>query len=1084
MTAYDRLLLPENLNYAWIKAKRLYQTADGYIDNGELAEFELDLEQRLTRIQRKFEQGVWRLKKLRPLPRPKEIKDNVLSDRQYYHVAVDDQVAWIAVANALGPELDQQMPSWSYGNRIYRPAWYEHDEERQSTLEIGPYRHASGHLYRKFQHSWPLFRRHVALTARTMARALPADLKELDQADYLAAIAAEKEGLPYLQANFWKLGKAVRQGTKLYHAAIDLKHFYPSLRVEVVLEGLTRAGDVDDRMHQLLTSMVDFRIDKSEMPPDTMERVEPPYDGVRIRGIPTGLFVAGFLANVAMLPVDTTANDRILKLRSLAQFRFVDDHIFLAYDFEELCTWINWYRAQLVKFNTGAEMNNGKCDPASLGEWMDTSTEVLTATKVPTKQGETPQDQIKKAAIRDTELDGANPTKLFTKTLGQISAIAAANIDILDDEDLEERLKLLEWLLLANIPEREIRPDTRAAFAAGRIAALAPVLVQEAHGLVDAARSLEILKTKAPKPESATKREIEEHKAAVKELKNHVAMLQKEHRRGEERHLHHCFQLLLQAFREFPGKPRLFYRVHEYCRVTGFKGLHEIENWIKEVRERGYDVWANYYAGLSLHILARGALLAVRAWQAEDALRSDKEAALRHLEDVGDIDAETFLVPRENEAWFHAVSRKEFGVALLSVAEVVRQTVEDTLLSTRLDDLASQCVRVSFDDPAEAWEHVTNRRPGVWAHLAESVLSVDDRPSPTWKRFEPLFLFSHVAEIRAARRYPELISDEGWYQLLHSRKPMPTTDSGWLRDAMDGNNERVEAAGSSRKLAFRRAASSLLAPTQGWITLTEWTRLISREFSPFDPRRSEWTALEVVRQLVSPIVDEIGVQQEHLDRLHPNNVLVPEDWKTKFPYRSDRASVSWETWRNFAQSAQTKSVKLRDSKTSVLDYRYFAKTQGERHLNEWERRLIGVGRLLLGLLRFNHDVPRMWNIRGNEQIFVLPRTHWFQSITISSPTLLLMEGCLSARSAETRLMALTPGLFGWQDGLESNDTKFDPPLLIGPNELLGAITSAQAILKNNQLAVSMNQPRQLIPFRLSDFAVGSSGDREMDGHGE
>ena len=223
----------------------------------KLAEFELDLEQRLAQIQRRLERGVWRLKKLRPLPRPKKVNEDVPCDRQYYHLAVDDQVAWIAVANAIGPELDQLMPPWSYGNRIYRPAWYEHGEDRESTLEIGPYRHASGHLYRKFQHSWPLFRRHVALTARTMTRnlRLPADQKELDEADRLAVVAAKKEKLPYLEPSFWRAGDAI--GTELHHASIDLKHFYPRLQTEAVLHGLGMAGATeDDRMRSLLKSML------------------------------------------------------------------------------------------------------------------------------------------------------------------------------------------------------------------------------------------------------------------------------------------------------------------------------------------------------------------------------------------------------------------------------------------------------------------------------------------------------------------------------------------------------------------------------------------------------------------------------------------------------------------------------------------------------------------------------------------------------------------------------------------------------------------------------------------------------------
>ena len=1081
MTAYQRLLLPENLNYAWLKAKRLYGMADGYIDNGELAEFELDLEQRLIRIQRQFERGVWRLKKLRPLPRPKKIKDDIPIDRQYYHVAIDDQVAWIAVVNAIGPELDLSMPPWSYGHRIYRPAWYDESEDRQSTLEIGPYRHASGHLYRKFQHSWPLFRRHVALTARNMARNLPTNQEELDQADRLAVIAAKKGGLPYLDPNFWQPGSREASGAELYHASIDLKQFYPSLRTEAILNGLAKEGaTADGYMHNLLTDMLRFRLDRSDMPPGTLKHVEPDFHGPQIQGIPTGLFVAGFLANAAMLPVDNIADQEILERRSLAHFRFVDDHTILAYDFDELCDWIDRYRTLLKKHDTGACVNTEKYDPSSLGEWMVLRTETSEETKESPNEVKLKHDEKRTAATNDTKFDGANPTRLLTKTLGQISAIATANIEILDDGDLQERLKQLEWLLLADISEREIRPDTRAAFAAGKIAALAPMLIQETDGLIDAARSLATRKAHTPKPDRATKDEIDKYKAILEEQSKFVENRQIEFRSEEERHLSHYFGLLLQAFSEYPEKPRLFHRMHEYCRTTGFSGLKAIATWIKHTRKRGRGVWADYYAGLSLQILARGVLLAARALTTEHALRSEKEAALSHLEDVVQIDIDVFFVPRKNEAWFHAVSRKEFGVALLSVTEVVRQRVADTGLGAQLETLADKCLNVSLDGPAVAWKHETGRRAGVWAHYCESLLSVNEKPSPVWKRFVEIFSFSHVTDVRAARRYPEHLSDEGWDQLLSSQKPIPPTDSGWLRDAMDDNRVRIEAALSAKSRALRRAGKSLTASDEGWMALAKWTRLVSQWCSPFDPRRCEWTALEITRQIVSPIIDDLRTDQTRLDRLHPHNVMVPEPWMA-FPCETKRAGVSWEEWRNFAPS---KPIKLRPSAISILDYRYFTETQGGRHLDDWERRLVGVGRLLLGLLRLNHDALRIWNIRGNEHIFTLPRTRWFQSLAISSPTLLLLEGCLSGRSAETRAIARSPRLFGWDSGLELNDTEFDPPSLKDPNDLLSAISNAQRVLEDNQLAVAMNQPRQLIPFALSAFAPGSNGEADEDGLGE
>ena len=448
------------------------------------------------------------------------------------------------------------------------------------------------------------------------------------------------------------------------------------------------------------------------------------------------------------------------------------------------------------------------------------------------------------------------------------------------------------------------------------------------------------------------------------------------------------------------------------------------------------------------------------------------------------IDTDAFLQRQEDLTWYHRLCRIEFGVTLLAVSEVVGRALEGDGLGARLARLASRYVQVSFHNSAEAWERVTGRRSGVWAHLTESILSDDDSPTASWQRFDDLLASPHFTDVRAARRYPEFMSDGAWLWLLNSKKPLPITDSGWLREILDGHEDRVTTALASGKTAFARAARSLRSPHDGWMTLSEWTAFVFEQLSPFDPRRSEWTALEVVRQLVSPIVTDLGVHQTRLDRLHPNNVLVPDRWRSEFASDHERAAVSWEQWRHFAKATPAERITLRPSSTSVMDYRYFTASPVGRKLNEWERRLTGVGRLLLGLLRLNHQAPRIWNIRGNEQVFPLPRTHWIRSLAISSLTLQLIESCLGARRAETRSIARTPELFGWVANKEPNDADFDLPLLVGPNDLLDAITTAQTVLERNQLAVSMNQPRQVIPFRLTDFAASPSAEEGTGTNGE
>jgi len=666
----------------------------------------------------------------------------------------------------------------------------------------------------------------------------------------------------------------------------------------------------------------------------------------------------------------------------------------------------------------------------------------------------------------------------MTKTLAQVSAIAATNIHILDDDDLGERLKMLEWLLLADIPEREIRPDTRAAFAAGQIASLAPVLIQEADGLVDTARRLARLRSRKPDPERSTAEERECYQQELDKLTQELKGCEEEHEKAETILLARCFNLLLQSLREYPGKARLFYRIHQYCRVTGYAGLQGVANWLKETRTTGRGVWADYYAGLSLQIMAQGILTAARQIEADDALRSDLKAAFLHLDDVSKIDVAAFITPREREAWFHAVGRREFGVSLLMVAQILADWADASPLSMRLMALARLCINVPPGASAVAWEAETGRTSGAWAHHAENSLGRDAKPSAAWVKFSPHFAFEHRIDSLAARRYPERLPEAGWSQLLGATETLPENDSGWLRDVIGADEARRVAAHASGKIALTRAARSLDIPSKNWMTLAEWTEHVA-SCSPFDPRRSEWTALEITRQLVKPAVSFDGDEAATLDRLHPNNVLLPRAWISKFGCHKDWTEVSWEEWRHFAQSAENDQARLRDAATTLLDYRYSTDSKAGLQLDEWERRLIAVGRLLLGLLRNDYSAPRLWNIRGNEQIVRLPRTRWFEALAISSPTLLLVESCLGARTAETRSILRAPDLFGWGDGTDVNDSRLDPPLLFGATPLLEAIIGAQKVLQANQLAVAMNQPRQLIPFWLSGFVAGTEAE-----HGE
>lgn len=1049
MTAYQRLILPENLYYAWQKAKNLYRWSDGYIDHGELAQFELNLEDKLQLIQKKFETGEYQTKPIRPLPRPKKIVDGNPVNRQYFHVSVDDQVAWIAVVNAIGPALDYEMPPWSYGNRLYRPAWYK-EEYPKSKLELGPYRHASGKLYQKFQHSWPLFRRHITLTARNMVHEFNSEI--LDEVDKSFLNSAENQDLYYLYPEFWFDINSNRANSNLYYAFIDFKHFFPNISSHAILETLLLNEDVKNEdyiiLRDILQNMLHFSINKTKIPENIMNEVEPAIRGKSFEGIPTGLFVGGFLANVAMLPVDKIVDREIPKIKNVAHFRFVDDHAILAYDFNNLYDWINWYTETLNKCNIGVEINQDKIEPKSLANFISNSDNV-----------------DKSVVIKDTIIDGNNPIKLRTKTLEQVSLIANTNVNLLDDKDLQNHLNILEWLLLADIPKHEIRQDTRAAFAAGKIATLASSLVPENKDLIEKERKYEQLKL------ISIKQELDDIDQKLEELSYELSILRENQKLKENDYFRQCYQQLLQAFKEHQAKPRLFYQLFRFCRKTGYQGVDEIGEVINQMREQNLTSWANYYCGLTFQLIAIEVLRSHSILLNSDRLLFDKFASMKFIESVADLNVEKFSVPVEQQSWYYIVSKIELSVAVASIAVCFIEQSEHRYAGKKLYDLSTELCNISFDKPSEEWRVLTGQTAGVWAHLVESEFESERKPSHVWYKFEQCFDYQKTDDRSAARRYPEHLSEKGWLHCLHSEQDL--LDSGWLRDVVVSHVDRRKEALQSNSRTLELVVRNTNHSESKFLTIAEWTKFTKYNCSPFDPRRSEWTALEIIRQILTPVFNEFNSYRD-LNYVHPSNILIPVSWEVKFDTQPNKEQLSWKEWHDFLTKSNKEGIKFCKPSQRIIDYRYSNIELLESSEIFWRHQLKSIARLLIGILSEDHRLPRIWNIRGNEKIFDYPLAQIYRSLAISSKTLLLLDGCLSTRSAETRIISQQPSLFFWVDGELANDIQFDPPLFQNRNELLDAIIEAQQSLVDNQLSVSLNRPRQLIPFQLSHFSIGET----------
>lgn len=1063
MTWHELLQLPETVLWAWRKVRRAYQAADSLYDQAALAAFELNLEAELDSIRADFRDGRWSTRPLRLVPQPKTPdKQGVPRMRQFFEVAVRDQVAWTAVATVFGPELDRKMPAWSYGNRLYRAVWYDDEPTgaKASRLNVGPYRHAAGHLYRRFKHSWPLYRRHISLTARRMVDDR-IDPELLDEGDRRAL--EQSDGLSYLNTLHWN--RTTLEGDTLYAASFDLMKFYPSIRVDAIWRGFEAhvegLGD-EPIIARLLHQMLLFTVDDTGVSNAMKEAIHPPVPSGPFGGIPTGIFVGGFLANVAMLSVDLQVDALLLANQSIAHFRFVDDHEVLAYDFDALQQWIHDYTRLLEASGIGVQVEPDKYIPPEL-KWLIHPEKLHDEkeTDRPADAGESLILRVKKAS----SVNGRKPTQLMTRTLTQVSMLAATDFDLLTDAGRSQRLEQLEWLLLANIPDQEIRGDTRMAFAAARIAMLTPALFRPNDDLLAAHRSMQLHLEKRRKDKLRGKAPDKDNENTIVALTQRTSELDDLERKNWQSLLKRHFGLLFEAFVSHPDKVRLFIRLIDYCRTTGHDGFDQLTKWMNDNRDTEQRLLRCYLGATAIQTLSRHILTASVAMNQTNLLHRERASAQHFLEGVIRAALDSF-VPLS--ASTDALQRFEHDARCALVAALLIGALEvDCVAPALAADMRKRVADAFQAEPTlEALRDATGTPVGTWYHwFLSSTGAHRDGPPAFWHRVEAALKIDNHYDWLSLRRYPQLLPDAAWQKLQREPSLIAADDAGWLIEAARANlNGFASLPGDRPAVAAVRASLEAVAANVSLLDWAEFTRTLSAN----DPRRSEWTALEIVRQILSSFNEFGGPEIDELDRLHPDNVLIDHSWLELPANTLINGRLTWEGWRSVVGAAR-----VRLHANGLEDYRY-RETLDEND-RRWARRLRPIGQMLWGTLRRDFRLPTAWNIRGQERSLVELVAWDLERLPISSFTLNILQACLLPRSVETAFVLDYPSLFGNLFSRAADDSQFDRPIRSQP-VMDALIVRAQEVLTRSQMTVLEYEPRQLIPVRLQHIGRIGEGD--------
>jgi len=1051
-----------NMRWAWEKVRRAAIPGDVWIDEIELAGFEVELEQNLQMIAAQIRKGRYHLSPLRPMAFPKNrSEDGKQQVRQYFHIAARDQVAWTAVVNVVGPYLDRQMPAWSYGNRLFRSIWVD-EEDGIRTRKIGRYRHSSGQIYLPFRQSWPVFRRHVYLATRAMSAKADESSNQLpeedaEELDLQVRLKAEYR-CPFVLKEYWSERKPVAGKEELFWCSIDLKKFYPSLKLDAIKNNIVEFLPIEFRAEaqRLIGSMIRFRLDTEGWSDSHLDSVGLNARQRSFNHIPTGLYVAGFLANVGLLKVDLEVAER-LKKRNVAHFRFVDDHIILAYSFDDLNNWINEYIHLLKDSGTGAKLNPKKIEPKELGEFYSCQKNERRGIKI-----------ARELAASKCKLNPEFPTPLMTKTLALVSAIARTDFNLLEESELISLSDQLEHMLLVDLPEAEIPEKTRLSFAATRLMRLAECRLSNNAQLAQLSCRRQELGAKLGDTELLPERRSvleEELSATTKTLEKQIAELDREVARA--------FSLLRKVLQERPDRVRLWTRAIQMCRQTGVKGLRGILSDIWNVKKENI-LAAEYLMANTFSLLGVEAISAARICCDPDIAEWRKKAARSFLLDIVDTTWTEPIIEKYN--WFVHASWEQFCFGIYCADLIFRispqrETEYTVLLPSRLIVMGENCIN--------AKQNGGRRLNWVWWAVRPSLRSLSSRPdnwvfrlgqglgsskkSFTFWRFFPFDVPSNVIR--------EMCGDR-----LFTRNVAQM--AGWWHDVLRQNqNITPEFSLKSSNLTIGRALRNIQSVDKGtYVPLQEWCEVIKKisALDPADPRVGEWTALEIVRQIGQQFSAPQVFGMRYVARakkgtpshlfFHPANFQLPRKWLES---QGKEVAPTWDQWMAIIRPHDSKTrITVVPQNQRIADSRYTPVTSQENLLFASINQVRGLGLLLYGLLKHNFELPCEWNGPGHADVLSLLPRLLLREMTCSSWTLGILQGCLQPRAMENLFILNQPQLDTYLD----NDTLHDPISFLTAYQVCNAITICQTVLENNQLSTINHRARQLTPISIRQLS--------------
>lgn len=1033
----------DNLMLAWRKIENLFVPGDIWYDPLRLAAFKYRLKENLEQISDRILQGTYRMHELKPVPFPKKKgeDDNEPPIRQSFIIDIADQLVWVAVCNVIGVRLDTKMPAWSYGNRLYLYWWKDSADKWQ----IGNYRNSTPTLYRNWNQSWPQMKRRITVSLKKMSI-----IDELDEEEERVYKQEQDTSLEYAKLKYLRPGYFDQfidsKIDSLFWVGLDLSKFYPHVSIQKVRDIIIRELKVaqDREFIALLSALCSFMIDISEY--DGKEEYLKlmgfeHLDDVSYEALPTGLLVAGFLANVFMLDIDRQADAYLDQHHDVIHFRYVDDHVIIGRTPEATKLWVDTY-LMILKEN-GLEINKDKVEPKAV---LDNNSGEIAV-------------NLEKLVTRGA-IDSFYPTPLMTQTLQKVSLLSKEKLPLLSGSEFNLVFKDLQTMLVTDIPETEIKKATRISFACTMLSRMMRDGQVDYHEVYVARRNLYDAFSENKNLTASRKKMCQdwlfrdgfvltgEEEASLKKEErdafNKLRSLIEEGDRKNELLAKSIFGLLIRSLNEVPDKVKVWVRAFLFAINHYPDGIDLLRMQLKKIEKQK-----------ALNHLSVLYLESVMDFLSADAI----------LDIIGNLYLNEYSTEKEHERDIRAIRSlierpsSDEGFSFKGISSMALRKAQ-ALYQSQCADLGLPPID-SFDYPEKEYEY----KDGIV--LDDTFWEIWKLESIKVQRKEELNVAIKI--MNPSRIVPESSFFEGYlFKVLSFLSTYSDANRLLLPEDVDLDKASPELKYSVQMFDVKREyfqIEKLEAPKhKGWISLFDWIGQTNSEMNKLSKKEDAFTRkqlmnkvqyqeifsvklmLEIVKRVKTVMGTDKGIWDSR--RLHPMNICLN---------KKDIKDPQW----SLVLENNTIGIKLFADDLSGAEVFYETKNTSPYDLPIHFTVCYGLGLNFLHLLTRKTYFPWIMNNPNYGYEWRRELNRLLNKGEVSTINYQIVEACLSTWNRESVFLkqVLEPDLF-------RND-KSQSMEIYGIDDLESLLNQSLIQMRDNLISVPDRQYRQLIEISVN-----------------